>query len=69
MKPNILNPDWQYTNAASTDVAATFKRIRKEQEDADAATKSIVVLHDFRDTGNPVEKNYPRSNWRSLEQR
>ena len=29
---SILDPTFKYTNSASTDVAATFRRIRKEME-------------------------------------
>jgi hypothetical protein len=28
---SILDPTFKYTNSASTDVAATFRRIRREQ--------------------------------------
>ena len=34
MSPNILNPQWRYTNAASTNIAKTFARVRREQEAA-----------------------------------
>jgi len=29
----------------------------------------LVEFHDFRDTGDPMEKNYPINNWRSWEKR
>lgn len=32
MKPNILDRQWKYVNAASTNLAKTFARIRREQE-------------------------------------
>jgi hypothetical protein len=32
MKPNILDPKWKYVPASQTNIAATFKRIRKEME-------------------------------------
>ena len=32
--PNILDPKFKYVPAAKTDIAATFKRVRKEQADA-----------------------------------
>jgi hypothetical protein len=31
MSKSILDPSFKYINAASTDVAATFKRIRRER--------------------------------------
>ncbi len=39
---NILDPKFRYTNAASTDIAKTFARIRREQAEQakrDAADK------------------------------
>lgn len=30
MKPNILDPKWKYVPASQTNIAATFKRIKKE---------------------------------------
>lgn len=31
MVKSILDPTFKYTNAANTDIRATFRRIRKEQ--------------------------------------
>ncbi len=31
---NILNPKFRYTNAASTNIKATFARVRREQQEA-----------------------------------
>lgn len=38
---SILDPTFKYTNAASTDVAATFRRIRRER--AEQAKQAQVV--------------------------
>ena len=32
--PNILDPKFKYVPAAQTDIAQTFKRIRREQAEA-----------------------------------
>lgn len=40
---SILDPSFRYTNAASTDVAATFRRIKREQQkqiEAEAAAEA-----------------------------
>lgn len=37
MVKSILDPTFKYTNAANTDIRATFRRIRKEQAEAVAA--------------------------------
>lgn len=37
-----------------------------------AANKPLELpkeFHDFRDTGDPMEKNYPLNDWRSWEKR
>lgn len=44
MKPavSILNPKFKYTNSASTDLRATFARVREQQQKA--AAKTVVPI-------------------------
>jgi hypothetical protein len=41
---SILNPAFKYTNAASTNIAKTFARIRAEQRKAEALAATSRVL-------------------------
>jgi hypothetical protein len=45
MKPPkpITDPSFRYTNAASTDIAATFRRIRREQKAAAEAERQAEI--------------------------
>ena len=39
---SILDPTFKYTNAASTDIAATFRRIRRERAEAAKQAQAVV---------------------------
>jgi hypothetical protein len=45
---SILDPSFKYTNAASTDVAATFRRIRREQAEAVKREHDATIAEQFR---------------------
>lgn len=40
---NILDPKFKYVPAATTDIRQTFKRIRKEQKEAEERAKAINI--------------------------
>lgn len=57
---SILDPTFKYTNAASTDVAATFRRIRRERAEqakqaqaaeAERAAESATKVRVLRSRG------------------
>jgi hypothetical protein len=45
MKPprSILSPEFKYKNAAETDIAATFRRIRREQKAVKDAEQAALA--------------------------
>ena len=45
VRPSILDPNFKYTPAAKTDIAATFRRIRREQAEAvdPAALRAYLI--------------------------
>lgn len=44
-KPNILNPEWKYTPAASTDIRKLFARERKRlKEESDKHPLRLVRI-------------------------
>lgn len=42
VKASVWNKDWKYTPAGDTDLAKTFRRIRREQE-LEAARKMLEI--------------------------
>lgn len=38
-RPSLLDPEFRYVPASRTDLHATFKRIRREMKEAEAAKK------------------------------
>lgn len=40
---SLMNPKWKYIPASSTNVAATFARIRREMKEAEAAKQEPKV--------------------------
>lgn len=50
MKPRIpiTSPEFKYVDAAHTDLSATFKRIRREQREAEEKRKEVQKVVDIR---------------------
>lgn len=51
LRKRLLNPGFRYYRAAETDVARTFKRIRREQREADEQAKAQNV--------SPIKRKAP----------
>lgn len=41
--PSLFDPDFKYVPAKDTNIAKTFRRIRREQAQAAAAKKAVVT--------------------------